>query len=138
MKQYLKAALSYAIIGLCAGVFYRELTKYTGFSGTTRLSLMHGHYFSLGLFFFLFLLILEKLFAWTALRGSRVIVLCYHIGLNLTGLGLLLRGLVEVAGLEMTKSLNASVAGLSGLGHIALAASLLLILLQVGKKLSPS
>ncbi len=135
MKHYLKAALSYAIVGMVAGVFYRELTKFSGYGGTTRLSLMHGHYLSLGLFFFLFLLILEKLFAWSALKGTKTVVLCYHIGLNITGLGFLLRGLSEVAGMEMTKALNASIAGISGIGHIAVAVSMVMILLRVGKKL---
>jgi uncharacterized protein involved in response to NO len=136
MKHYLKAALIYAIVGMSAGVFYRELTKFSGFSGTTRLSLMHGHYLSLGLFFFLFLLILEKLFSWSALKGSKTSVTLYHVGLNITGLGFLLRGLSEVAGMEMTKALNASIAGVSGIGHIILALSMVMILLRVGKKLS--
>jgi len=135
MKQYLKAALSYAIVGMAAGVFYRELTKFSGFSGTTRLSLMHGHYLILGLFFFLFLLILERLFSWSALKGSKTAVVCYHIGLNVTGLGFFLRGLSQVAGMEMTKALNASIAGVSGIGHIILAVSMVMILQRVGKKL---
>jgi hypothetical protein len=37
-------SLMYAIVGLAVWVFYRELTKFSSFSGITRHSLTHGHH----------------------------------------------------------------------------------------------
>lgn len=135
MKKYLKAAIIYAIIGLSSGVFYRELTKILDFTDRTRLSLIHGHYISLGLFLFLFLLVLEKQFSWSKIKRSKLFVLLYHIGLNVSGIGFLVRGLTEVLDVEMSKGLNASISGVSGIGHIFIAISLLLILRNVGQSI---
>jgi len=57
------------------------------------------------------------------------------VGLNITGVGFLIRGLAEVLGMEMTSALNASISGISGIGHIMLAVTLVMILLRVKKAL---
>ena len=49
MKHYLNSAMVYTFLGLASGVFYREFTKFSLYTESTRLSLMHGHYISLGL-----------------------------------------------------------------------------------------
>lgn len=133
MKHYLKAASIYTLIGLISGVFYREITKILDYTSRTNLSLIHGHYISLGLFVFLFLLVLEKQFAFSKVKSSKQLVIGYHIGLNITGLGFLMRGLTQVLEMDMTKGLNASISGISGMGHIILAISLLMILRNIKK-----
>jgi hypothetical protein len=133
MKHYLKSASIYTLIGLISGVFYREITKIMDYTSRTSLSLIHGHYISLGLFVFLFLLILEKQFAFSGIKSSKQVVIGYHIGLNITGLGFLLRGLTQVLEIDMTRGLNASISGISGIGHILLAISLLMILRNIKK-----
>ena len=50
-KRYANLALAYAVIAMIFGVFYREFTKFSHFTGTTNLSVMHTHYFLLGMFF---------------------------------------------------------------------------------------
>lgn len=136
MKHYLKAASIYTLIGLISGVFYREITKILDYTGPSNLSLIHGHYISLGLFVFLFLLILEKQFAFSKIKKTKEAILGYHIGLNITGLGFLMRGLTQVLEMDMTKGLNASISGISGMGHILLAISLLMILRNIKKALA--
>jgi hypothetical protein len=133
MKHYLNSALLYTVIGLSSGVFYREFTKIMDFTERTRLSLLHGHYISLGLFFFLFLLVLEKQFSWSQLPKTKGVVTLYHVGLNISGIGFLIRGLTEVLGTEMSSALDASISGISGIGHIALAVALVMILLRIKK-----
>ena len=59
-KRYFNAAIVYAILAMVGGVFYREFTKYLAFTGKTNLSLVHAHYFVLGMAFFLLLALLEK------------------------------------------------------------------------------
>ena len=47
MKRYMNAAQLYAILAMVGGVFYREFTKFQGFTGKTVLSVVHTHYFLL-------------------------------------------------------------------------------------------
>ena len=58
-KKYADLALVYAMVAMVFGVFYREFTKFSHFTGQTNLSFLHTHYFMLGMFFFLILLLLN-------------------------------------------------------------------------------
>ena len=58
LKRYINTSLLYAILAMIGGVFYREFTKFNGFSGKTALGVVHTHYFMLGMVFFLLLLLL--------------------------------------------------------------------------------
>lgn len=51
MKRCINAALLYAVLAMAGGVFYREFTKFNGFTGKTTLSVVHTHYFLLGMVF---------------------------------------------------------------------------------------
>jgi len=133
MKKYISIAIVYALAALALGVFYREYTKFSGFQGATRLSTLHTHYLALGLFFFLFLAIFEKLLGFSAQPKVRVFVILYNLGLNITGLGFLVRGLVDVAGAELPRGLDASISGIAGIGHILLAVGLISLLFKIRK-----
>ncbi len=61
-KRFANLAFSYAVIAMIFGVFYREFTKFTHFDGQTSLAFLHTHYFVLGMFFFLALMLAEKSF----------------------------------------------------------------------------
>ena len=52
MKRYINTALVYAILAMIGGVFYREFTKFNGFTAKTTLAFLHTHYFMLGMVFF--------------------------------------------------------------------------------------
>lgn len=130
MKRYINTALLYAILAMMGGVFYREFTKFNGFVGKTTLAVVHTHYFLLGMVVFLLLLLLEKSFAFTGLKTGRVLAV-YHIGLNLTAVMLLVRGVLQVLGTTLSVGVNAAVSGLAGIGHILLGVSLVLLLLQI-------
>ena len=97
MKRYMDSALLYAILAMAGGVFYREFTKFSGFTAKTTLSVVHTHYFLLGMVFFLLLLVLEKSLSFTGAKTGRVL-LTYHIGLNLTAVMLVVRGVTQVMG----------------------------------------
>lgn len=66
MKKLYVAALTYMILGLIAGLYYRELTKAYDFTGDSQLSVVHTHLLALGMLFFLIVFGLEKLFGITA------------------------------------------------------------------------
>lgn len=135
MKKYINLSIIYAILAMISGVFYREFTKFLAFNGKTSLSVMHTHYFMLGMFFFLVLLLLEKNFSISKEKNTDRLILFYQIGLNITLLMLFVRGILEVLGSELTKALNASISGLAGLGHILLGISLIMILLKLKKRI---
>ncbi len=135
MKRYMNAALVYAVLAMAGGVFYREFTKMAGFAGRTSLGFVHTHYFMLGMVFFLLLVLLEKNFAFTGPKTGRVLAV-YHLGLNLTVVMLVVRGVVQVLGTSLSSGMNAAISGMAGVGHILLGVSMVLVLLQVKRSLS--
>ena len=130
MKRYINTALLYAILAMVGGVFYREFTKFNGFTAKTTLAVVHTHYFLMGMVFFLVLLALEKTFSFTSLKTGRVLMI-YHIGLNLTAVMLVVRGVVQVSGTTLSTGMSAAISGMAGIGHILLGISLVLLLLQI-------
>lgn len=133
VKRYANLALVYSIAAMVFGVFYREFTKFSHFSGQTNLSFLHTHYFVLGMFFFLALMLAEKAFAFSDQKSRKVLII-YQVGLNITGLGFLMRGLTQVWGTELSRGLDASISGIAGIGHILMGICLVLLLLKIKKK----
>lgn len=134
MKRYVNIALIYAILAMVGGVFYRELTKFQGFAGKTTLSVVHTHYFVLGVLFFLLLLVLEKQFSFSRTRTYRVLAV-YHVGLNLTAVMFVVRGVTQVLAMNLSKGASAAISGMAGVGHILLGVSLVLVLLEVKRSI---
>lgn len=130
MKRFANAALTYALLAMAGGVFYREFTKFSGFSGRTALAVVHAHYLLLGTVFFLLLLLLEKNFGFAGPKTGRVLVV-YHVGLNLTVLMLAARGVVQIGGIALSAAAGGALSGIAGIGHILLGVGLVLVLLQV-------
>ena len=131
IKKFFNAVIVYASLALAGGVFYREFTKYTAFTGKTNLAFIHTHYFMLGMFFFLALALLERVFAFSAQKGSRGWVRVYHIGLNITTACLFLRGLAQATEAALSPALSGALSGVSGIGHILLGSSILALLILV-------
>lgn len=130
MKKYANSALVYAILAMVGGVFYREFTKFNGFTGTTSLGFVHTHYFALGMIGFLLLLLLEKNLSFTDRSVGRAVA-AYHAGLNVTAGMLVVRGVTQVLDIALTRGASAAISGIAGLGHIVLGVSIVLILLGV-------
>lgn len=57
-------------------------------------------------------------------------VLFYNIGLNLTAIMLIVRGIIQVLDLNV---ISALISGIASIGHIILGVSLILILLDIKK-----
>ncbi len=135
MKRYMNLALLYAVLAMVGGVFYREFTKFNGFTGKTTLGVVHPHYFLLGMVFFLLLLLLEKNFSFTGAKTVRILTV-YQVGLNLTAVMFVVRGVTQVLGTELSSGMNAAISGIAGIGHILLGVSLILLLLQIKRSVS--
>ena len=132
MKKIFKAAFTYMIIGVLSGVFYREFTKANDFpeGEFTQLAVVHTHLLTLGFIVMLIVLALDKLFG---LSGSRLFswfFWLYNVGIVLTVGMMIWHGSLTVLG-EVS---NAMIAGIAGLGHIALSVSLVLFFLALRKK----
>lgn len=135
MKRYINTALLYAVLAMAGGVFYREFSKFNDFTAKTALSVVHTHYFLLGMAFFLLLLLLEKNFSFTGEKTGRALVV-YHVGLNLTAVMLVVRGVTQVTAPVISSGMNAAISGMAGIGHILLGVGLVLLLLQVKHSVS--
>ena len=135
MKRYMNTALLYAAFAMAGGVFYREFTKFNGFTGKTTLSVVHTHYFLLGMVFFLLLLLLEKNFSFTDAKTGRVLA-AYHIGLNLTAVMFVVRGLTQVLAPALSRGMDAAISGMAGIGHILLGVSMVLLLVQIRRSVT--
>lgn len=130
MKRYLNMALLYAVFAIAGGVFYREFTKFNGFTAATTLSVVHTHYFLLGMVFFLLLSLLERSNPFSNTKTRRVLAV-YHIGLNLTNVMLAVRGVTQVLTFPLSSGMDAAISGVAGIGHILLGISTILLLLQI-------
>ena len=137
MKRYMNAALLYAVLAMIGGVFYREFTKFNGFTAKTTLAVIHTHYFLLGMVFFLLLLLLEKNFSFTGAKTGRVLA-AYHFGLNLTAVMFGVRGIVQVMMPVISSGMDAAISGIAGIGHILLGVSMVILLVQIKRSVSLS
>ena len=131
MKRLMNASIVYGVLALVDGVFYREFTKLNGFTSFTTLSIFHTHYLMLGMVFFLLLVVVEKNFHFVDNKVLKYLLL-YHIGLNLTVVMLVVRGVVQVF------SLDVSSAVLSGIAHLILGISMVLVLNSIGNCIKDS
>lgn len=135
MKRYMNLSLVYAVLAMVGGVFYREFTKFNGFTGKTTLGVVHPHYFLLGMVFFLLLLLLEKNFGFTGPKTGRVLI-AYQVGLNLTTVMFVVRGVTQVLGTSLSSGMTAAISGMAGIGHIILGVSLVMLLVQIRRSVA--
>lgn len=117
------------MLGMFLGVFYREFTKLNDYTGETVLSGLHTHVLVLGMFFFIIVLILEKLFELTKNKRFNGFFITYNIGLVLTVVMMAVRGYVEVLKLDISTMIDSSISGIAGLGHIIMAIAYVLFFL---------
>ena len=135
MKRYINLSLVYAVLAMVGGVFYREFTKFNGFTGKTTMGVVHPHYFLLGMVFFLLLLLLEKNFGFTGPKTGRVLI-AYQVGLNLTTVMFVVRGVTQVLGTSLSSGMTAAISGMAGIGHIILGVSLVVLLVQIRRSVA--
>ena len=117
-KTILKASMWYFIFAIIFGVFYREVTKFTNFTGKTTLSVVHAHGVVLGtiLFLILFVLSVSKNFGQGSLFSK--FFKTYNIALPFMLIMLIVRGATQVFNVVITSTQSAIISGLSGLSHI--------------------
>ena len=120
-------------VAMAGGVFYREFTKFNGFSGRTALGLVHTHLFLLGTVFFLLAALFSKELDWARERNFRLFYGLYNTGLCVTAVMLAVRGAAQVLALPLSRGMDAAISGVAGLGHICLGAGLVVFFLSLKK-----
>lgn len=124
MKKMINTSFVYLVLALVAGVFYREFTKFNGFTGKTALGVLHTHLFVLGVVFFLiFALLIKNSPKILENKGVNRFYLLYNISLVLFSVMILVRGIVETLKVNLSVAVNASISGIAGISHLLLAIS---------------
>ena len=118
MKKLLNLAFGYAIAAIVCGVFYREYTKYLSFTGRTTLAFAHVHLFVLGMVVFLLLYQFSLQMNFEKSRKFKIFFILYNIGLPFMVIMLLVRGVVQAAGITLGNSGDAAMSGITGIAHI--------------------
>jgi len=131
MKRLYYASLTYMIVGIASGLFYRELTKFNEFEGDTQLAVAHTHLLVLGMFFFLIMIALEKLFTLSDARTFRWFFWTYNAGVIVTVSMQIVHGSMTVLGHES----GPAIAGIAGMGHIFITIGLVLMFIALKGKL---
>lgn len=133
MKKYINIAEGYAVAAMIGGVFYREFTKWNGYEGVTMLGKVHAHLFMLGMIVYLLVALFSRSLNLEGQKSFRSFMAVYNIGLPLTVIMMLVRGITEVKGMALSSAASAAISGIAGIGHILVAVGLL-FLLQALKK----
>lgn len=118
MKKMINLSLCYAIAAMVGGVFYREFTKWNGFTGVTALGKVHVHLFVLGMVWFLLMALFVDRCPVEKGKGFQTGLVLYNIGVPLTAVMLLVRGVLQVLGTALSSGADAAISGIAGLGHI--------------------
>lgn len=126
----LKTSFVFLILGLSAGVFYREVTRAFHYSTYTSLSVLHVHLLVLGALFplILYALLKEQTGELSSLKRPFNLTLS---GLALTVVSMSVRGLSQITVTEALPFPDGALSGIAGIGHILLGVGLALSLLNV-------
>ena len=133
MKKYLNISLVYAVAAMAGGVFYREFTKYNGFTGVTVLGKVHAHLFLLGMLIFMLVALFTTHRDLAKYKTFKAFLWTYNIGVPLTAVMMLVRGVVQVLGISLSSGASAAVSGIAGIGHILTGVGIILLLLSLRK-----
>ena len=99
----------YFVLAIAAGVFHREYTKFSGFTGKTVLGNVHTHLLVMGAFLFLIVaLFCIQLPGLLDARIFRRFYVLYNIALPFMAVTMLARGMIQVKNAELTKAVDAS------------------------------
>lgn len=131
MKKTLNLSIAYFIAAIIGGVFYREFTKFMAYTQTTTLAFVHVHLFVLGMLLFL---VLTLFCIHTDLQNHKkfqLFLILYNIGLPLTVIMLIVRGITQVLALSLSKGADAAISGIAGIGHIIITIALIMLFIAL-------
>lgn len=133
MKKYLNISMIYALCAMAGGVFYREFTKFNGFTGATVLGKVHTHFFLLGMVVFWVVALFSAQNDLKEIKSFRTFMCIYNIGVPLTAIMIAVRGTLQVLGSPVSAGGSAAISGIAGIGHILTGVGMILLILSFKK-----
>ena len=133
MKKYLNFSLIYALAALICGVFYREFTKWNGYTTVTTLGKVHVHLFVMGMIVFLIVALFSTHQELQKYKTFRTFMWIYNIGLPITAVMMVIRGITQVLNVSLSTAANAAISGIAGIGHILTGVGIILLLVSLKK-----
>lgn len=112
MKRILQLSLSFSILGLLFGIFYREFTKFTGFEEETVLSVLHTHTFILAVIVPLLLSLIASHLKQN-LETLKSAFWTYYLGYGITITAMVIRGISEVQAWKLSSAQEHCISGLA-------------------------
>lgn len=132
-KKYFNLALIYATAAMIGGVFYREFTKWNGFTGATALGKVHTHLFILGMFVFLLVALFSQSMDLEKQKAFRTFMKIYNIGLPILSIIMVVRGVIQVLEFDISSRADSAISGVAGAGHVLVGIGIVLLLLTLKK-----
>jgi len=133
MKTYIDFSIGFAVYGSCCGIYYREFTKFNGFTERTMLGMAHPHVLMLGALGFLIMALFVKVLNIEETKKSKIARVLYTSGLITASVMMLVRGTMEVMESPISSGMSGAIAGIAGLGHIAVAVGMIMALSIIKK-----
>lgn len=108
------------LMGLIAGVFYREFIKFYHYQNITHLSRLHVHILVLGFLTMLVAYIIVRKYSTSILISLKKPLYIYMVGFTFTIVNMMVFGIYEVVSNGQDTIRIAALSGTSGIGHILL------------------
>ena len=135
MKKIMNTSLIYFVLAMAGGVFYREFTKWNGYTEPTTLGVLHVHFLVMGTIMFLLIALFAKVTDLEKNSLFKKFFVLYNVALPFMVVMMLIRGIVQVLAIDLGKMGNGMLSGFAGLSHIAMMVSLLMLLIALKKEM---
>lgn len=135
MKKIMNTSLIYFVLAMAGGVFYREFTKWNGYTEPTTLGVLHVHLLVMGTIMFLLIALFAKVTDLEKNSLFKKFFVLYNVALPFMVVMMLIRGIVQVLAIDLGKMGNGMLSGFAGLSHITMMVSLLTLLIALKKEM---
>lgn len=136
MKKMLNISFVYFWLAMASGVFYREFTKFSDYSGQTTLGYVHTHLFALGVILFMIIALFCKETSLPQNKSFKKFFIMYNIGLPFMTIMMVIRGIIQVQNLQVSSSVNGMISGFAGISHILVMVALIFLFIALKKEFS--
>ena len=127
----LGTSFTYLIMGLSAGVFYREFTKFYSFTENNHLGKLHVHTLVLGFLVMLIMYLLTTRYDDNDILKLKRPIQVFLSGVTFAVINMMVIGIYEVVSQGQETISRPAIDGISGLGHIILAVGLVWVLVKI-------
>ena len=135
MKKIMNTSLIYFVLAMAGGVFYREFTKWNGYTEPTTLGVLHVHLLVMGTVLFLLIALFAKVTDLEKNSLFKKFFVLYNVALPFMVVMMLIRGIVQVLAIDLGKMGNGMLSGFAGLSHITMMVSLWMLLIALKKEM---